>query len=118
VTNQATADDPLNFAGEITAHMGNEVVKIGIAATETAPSFWSNLLLLHGGADRVCTLAGSETVFRKCSSTDKRLCIYPGLKHELLMEPLGRRDVIADVLAWTAARIQLFNLQKQIIEGI
>jgi len=59
------------------------------------------LLVLHGRADRIARVDGSEAFFNAAGSSDKTLHIYPGLHHELYNEEAsGRRKVFADLLGW------------------
>jgi len=110
--NDAAEADPLNFGNVITTHMGNEMVKLGIATTDEAPTFRPSLLLLHGEADKVTKVEGTRLIYKTVPSIDKRLCLYPGLKHEILLEPGlgGRKDVMADVLSWMEGRMTIFRL--------
>jgi len=57
------------------------------------------LLIVHGGADRLCPPSGSELMFREAASADKTLKIYPGLYHEVHNEP-EKDTVLADLVAW------------------
>lgn len=72
----------------------------------------SNRLLLHGEADKVTKVEGTRLIYKTVPSIDKRLCLYPGLKHEILLEPGlgGRKDVMADVLSWMEGRMTIFRL--------
>ena len=113
--NDACEADPLNFGHMVTTHMGNEMVKLGIATTDAAPSFRPSLLLLHGDADKVCKKEGTALIYKTVPSIDKRMCLYPGLKHEILMEPGtgGREDVMADVLSWMHGRMTIYRLMSE-----
>jgi alpha-beta hydrolase superfamily lysophospholipase len=61
------------------------------------------LLLLHGGADRLCPPDGSRIIHAKAGSSDKTLKVYDGLYHEIFNEP--EQDVVLDdLVAWLAKR--------------
>jgi acylglycerol lipase len=59
------------------------------------------LLILHGKADRVTPPSGSQELYERARSTDKKLTLYDGLFHDLLHEP-ERAKVTADIVAWVA----------------
>jgi lysophospholipase len=66
---------------------------------ENAASFRLPLLVLAAGADRVADPAAAERFVRDAGSTDKAVCLYPALLHELLRES-GRERVFRDILSW------------------
>jgi len=97
--------DPLVYRGKGTAGLAAALVTamqnvIGEAATIDIP-----LLILHGGSDRLTSVAGSERLFESVGSADKKLTIYDGLFHEILNEP-ERDKVMADILAWLEPRLE------------
>jgi acylglycerol lipase len=57
------------------------------------------ILMLHGGADELCSPAGSEAFFSGVSSKESALKIYPELRHEIFNEP-ERTRVFEDILDW------------------
>jgi alpha-beta hydrolase superfamily lysophospholipase len=60
------------------------------------------MLLLHGGADPLCSPSGSEAFAASLpggSASLSMLKVYPGLLHEIFNEP-EREDVFADLLGW------------------
>eukprot|EP00041_Stephanoeca_diplocostata_P016601 m.327781 g.327781 ORF g.327781 m.327781 type:complete len:343 (+) comp20421_c0_seq1:61-1089(+) len=91
--NAAYQEDPLVFGGEINAYTGNQVVLGGMHARRDASNFYHSILVMHGGIDKICPKHGSEEIFKAVSSKDKRLRVYSGLKHEILNEPEGRKEV-------------------------
>lgn len=62
------------------------------------------ILIIHGDADQLTPIAGSQRLDRMVSSTDKTFKVYPGLYHELHNEP-EQQQVLADVGAWLDARL-------------
>lgn len=57
------------------------------------------LLIMHGSADAVTALAGSQLIYDLASSKDKTLRIYDGLYHEIFNEPEGE-SIYQEVVAW------------------
>ena len=53
-----------------------------------------SVLLLHGEDDRICAVQGSRDVFEWLGAKDKKLVLYPGVRHELLWEDDARRDIL------------------------
>ena len=60
------------------------------------------LLALHGGDDPICLPTGSERF--AAAAPQGRFLRYPGLRHEILNEPVWR-DVLGDVTAWLDERL-------------
>lgn len=63
------------------------------------------LLILHGTADRLAMVTGSELLYAQAQSHDKTLKRYAGLYHEVLNE--SDPQVLEDLLAWLNKRLQL-----------
>lgn len=62
------------------------------------------LLAIHGEKDVITEIDGSRQVVAKAASTDKRLILYPGQRHDLAHEPDAPK-VIADVTGWLDAHV-------------
>ncbi len=60
------------------------------------------LLLLHGEADRIAPVSGSQLVYDQAGAGDKTLKRYPGLYHEIHNEP-EKAQVLADITDWLNA---------------
>ena len=62
-------------------------------------------LLVHGAADKIGAVTGSEEWIKKAVSTDKTMKTYEGSMHEIHNElPETRAKLFSDVLAWLDAR--------------
>ncbi|KAI3508678.1 hypothetical protein L1887_23687 [Cichorium endivia] len=62
-------------------------------------------LIIHGGEDIVCDPACVEDLYRRATSKDKTLKIYPGMWHQLIGEPDDDVErVFADVVEWLKTR--------------
>jgi alpha-beta hydrolase superfamily lysophospholipase len=95
--------DPLVRHRPIPAATGAEFLRhaatiMAGAATVTLPT-----LLLWGTADTLCPPAGAEALAGALGAGDLTTHAYPGLYHEILMEP--EQDAILDTIVdWLAAR--------------
>ena len=97
-------NDPLVNHDKMTARMVAELFGAMQKAQDCAGQLKLPILLLHGEADPMAAASGSRFLHDAISSDDKTLKIYPGLYHEILNEP-ERDQVLADILAWTDARV-------------
>ncbi|KAJ8651141.1 hypothetical protein MRB53_004164 [Persea americana] len=65
------------------------------------------MLIVHGGDDVVCDQACVEELYRRASSKDKTLTIYPGMWHQLVGEPEENvEQVFNDILHWLRSRAE------------
>ena len=96
---QAYIDDPLVFTGKTTARISNEINNAIALVEKGGSKIKLPLLLLHGGADRLCDPSWSQYLHDLVSSQDKKLIIYDGLYHEIYNEPEADA-VFADLLNW------------------
>lgn len=62
------------------------------------------VLMLHGGADLICTHEGTEDFFKNLKSRDKKMKIYDGMYHEIFNE-LKRETVFSDIRQWLEKRV-------------
>ena len=69
-------------------------------STLTLPVF-----ILHGTADKATVPAGSQFFYDTAGSRDKTLRLYEGHFHDLLND-VGKESVMADIVAWIAARVR------------
>jgi alpha-beta hydrolase superfamily lysophospholipase len=57
--------------------------------------------VLHGGDDAIARAEGSRWLAAGAGAGDRKLIVYPGLKHELHNERAeDRARVFADIRAW------------------
>jgi alpha-beta hydrolase superfamily lysophospholipase len=99
-------DDPLIFHDRFPVRTGAEIIRAGDVARQRFADVRVPLLILHGTADRVATVAASRALYEQAESSDKRLCVYDGLYHEVLNEP-EREKVRADLIHWIEERTKL-----------
>jgi alpha-beta hydrolase superfamily lysophospholipase len=96
---KAYKDDPLVFTGKTTARISNEINNAISLVEKSGSKINLPLLLLHGGADRLCDPSWSQYLYDLVSSQDKEIIIYDGLYHEVYNEPEADA-VLADLLSW------------------
>ncbi len=82
-----------------------EMVKADVRLEKGFPDIKLPLFVLHGTADTATRPAGSQQFHDQAGSADKMLKLYPGHFHDPLHDT-GKEAVMADVVAWLAARIR------------
>jgi len=101
---EAYDNDPLNYRGGILARTGSELLKSTRQISSWASSITLPILIMHGTADKLADMSGSEMLYEKVSSQDKTLKLYEGLYHEILNEP-EQEQVKSDMIAWLDAHL-------------
>lgn len=91
-------EDPL-VVRTMTASLGAELLTAAPRTLALAGSVQVPLLLLHGGADPICSADGSRAFHAGLRVPGSALRIYPELRHEIFNEP-EREQVWRDLLAW------------------
>jgi len=92
--------DPLRL-GYVTVRFGAEMLALIERIKQTTTAFPAPLLMLHGGADRLNSLAGARKFFGTVNQVqqDKELIVYEGGLHEPHND-LEHVRVANDVCAW------------------
>ena len=62
------------------------------------------MLILHGGDDKMASPTGSEKLYAGIASSDKTLKIYPGLYHEIFLEP-EKYSIYAEIYDWIEQKL-------------
>ncbi|EKV02047.1 lysophospholipase [Leptolyngbya sp. PCC 7375] len=96
IVNQ-TEDDPLTHS-MATVRWGTECLVAIATVRRNIAQLQVPILLVHGSADKVNDVKGSEEIFARITS-DKTLKIYPGSYHEPHND-LDRNQVMDDVIEW------------------
>jgi acylglycerol lipase len=96
-------EDPLVFHGRFPVRTGAEILRAGEAVQPRLKEIRVPVLILHGGADRVAAVEGSQALYEQAESNDKQLRVYSDLYHEVLNEP-EREQVLGDVIEWVEQR--------------
>ncbi len=92
------AADPL-MTSRATARWGAESQKTVARINEHMGEIGLPLLVLHGEADTVCRVKGSQALVEAAASEDKTLQVYPGGFHEVHND-LEHEQVAKDIVAW------------------
>jgi lysophospholipase len=95
---RAHAVDPLVHY-RISARLFFEFQRMRYALIRSAPKLSVPTLILHGGADPIAAVAGSERWARTAPAGRVTLRVYPGLLHEILNE-VERPRVLSDLGGW------------------
>ncbi len=96
-------EDPL-VEDRMSARFASGMVKTVLATGEAADRIDRPALILHGAADPICPVSGSEGFYARLTpeiAEQSRLHVYPELRHEIFNEP-ERQEVWQDVLDWLA----------------
>jgi len=96
--------DPMYYNKGIPAKTGAELLRSMDTIQSRAEGIQVPLLVMHGGADTVTSVAGSKSFYEKASSEDKTLKIYEHAYHEILNEP-EKEQVMQDISNWIKKRI-------------
>jgi alpha-beta hydrolase superfamily lysophospholipase len=102
---RAYDEDPLVYRGKLPARTVQELADAVGGFEAALGSLTLPILLMHGTADRIVPIAGSEMVAGRAGSDDVTFHRYEGFYHELFNEPPGERErPLGDLAAWLGAR--------------
>lgn len=71
-------------------------------ALAAVPGIWRSVLLVHGVEDVCCRVQGSREFCAQLACADKALVEYPGMRHEVFLEP---GSALQDVCDWMRRRV-------------
>jgi alpha-beta hydrolase superfamily lysophospholipase len=91
--------DPLVYNGGTKARFGFELLGAGDYVLTRAATIKLPILVMHGTADRIASIEGSQVLFNTVSSPDKTLKTFEGYYHEILND-VGKEKVYDEVLGW------------------
>lgn len=92
--------------GKISFHLASELFRNAQFCLDRADEIRIPLLLIHGRDDKICDFKGSEALFEKAKSLDKKIIIYDGLYHEIMNEvEKERMKVLNDVKNWVRSKV-------------
>jgi alpha-beta hydrolase superfamily lysophospholipase len=91
-------NDPYNH-GKVTLKMYAELLKAQQEVIHRGNQLKLPLLALHGGADKINAVSGSEAFYSAAGSKEKQLIIYKDFYHEIFNE-IGNEKVFSDLIAW------------------
>jgi len=95
---RAYLEDPL-VQRRISVSLASEMLSGMKRTAASAAAVQVPMLLQHGEDDRICPIAGSRSFFERLTVTQRKLCTYPGLRHEIFNEP-ERATVLGDLVGW------------------
>lgn len=102
---RAYAGDPL-IPGTASLRLIVEFALACARCREGAAGITLPWLVVHGEADEIAPAAGSRILYEQLGSRDKRLVIYPGLRHEVHNEAGAARAEFLDLISrWILERI-------------
>ncbi|KAL9225976.1 hypothetical protein vseg_001840 [Gypsophila vaccaria] len=100
-----TISSPKRYMGKPRAATAYELMRICREVQSRFEEIQVPLLIVHGGDDVVCDPACVEELYRRASSQDKTLKIYPGMWHQIVGEPDDNVELVfGDVLEWLKTR--------------
>ena len=91
-------NDPHNH-GKVTPRMYVEFLKAQKEVKNRSNELGLPLLVMHGSADKINAVSGSEEFHSAAGSKKKRLIIYDGFYHEIFNE-IKREQVFSDLIGW------------------
>ena len=94
--------DPLVHHGAVPALTASQFVSHSDSIMRDAQKVKLPTLLLWGTADQLCPPAGAEALAKMIGTPDLTTHAYPGLYHEILMEP-EQNEILDTIVAWLAA---------------
>jgi alpha-beta hydrolase superfamily lysophospholipase len=100
---QAYDQDPLVHR-QITTRWGTESLRTVEWIKAHGADIRLPILLVHGEADPIALVKGSQALFDQITFPDKTLRIYPGSYHEVHND-LDHAELAADLVAWIEARL-------------
>lgn len=100
--------DPLVYRGKVRVRMGHYIVSISRKVRARLGELKLPMLILHGSADQICPVVGSQMVYDGAGSSDKMLKIYSDLYHEIHNEP-QQETVLADMVNWLELHVMPQN---------
>jgi len=95
--------DPGVYHGGTKARLGFEMLEAMKSAQNNFQKIYLPVLILHGTEDKLADPLGSQWMYDKVSSTDKKIEYFEGLYHEIMNEP-EKDDVIKVLITWIKER--------------
>jgi len=106
---KAYVDDPL-VHNKISARWYTEMLNNSGQVISRAADLTMPLLVVHGGADPIVDITGSEQIFKAARSANKQYIAFPGLYHETMNETSPEKEEVLDVIGgWILAHLNPGN---------
>jgi len=100
---RAFEEDEFVYHGRTPARTASEIVRAIRRLQASAERIHTPMLLIHGGRDQVASIDGSQALYERVSSSDKKLRVYEGLWHEVMHEPENAM-VLKEMAGWLRER--------------
>ncbi|XP_067096390.1 monoglyceride lipase isoform X1 [Osmerus mordax] len=98
--------DELNFHGGMRVSFGMQLMGAAARIERHIPDITWPFLLLHGNADKLCDIRGSQMMYEKAQSPDKELKVYEGGYHALHHDlPEVATSVLKETTSWILKHI-------------
>lgn len=103
---EAYENDELIYHGGMRVSFAVQLMGATARIKKEIPSINWPFLILHGDADKLCDIGGSEMMYENAQSLDKKLKIYEGAYHALHHElPEVAESVLKEVSSWITERL-------------
>ncbi|KAK6307835.1 hypothetical protein J4Q44_G00211060 [Coregonus suidteri] len=103
---EAYDTDELNYHGGMRVSFATQLIGASERIEREIPAITWPFLLLHGDVDKLCDIGGSQMMFEKAPSTDKKIKVYDGAYHALHHElPETAASVLNEVTSWISERL-------------
>lgn len=100
----AYAADPLVYHGGLKTGLGLALLNAINEVKGKFGAFDYPVLIMHGQADKITNIKGSQQLYEQAPSKDKTLKIWEGAYHEIFNET-NRQEVIKTTADWVKERI-------------
>ena len=97
-------NDPQTYHGNLRVATGLQLLDGMDHIRANMRKFKQPVLLCHGKLDRVTEWQGSEEFYAFCGSTDRELCLFDNMQHDLLREE-GVEEVLIKTRDWILERV-------------
>jgi len=105
--------DKLRWTGGVKLGLGMAFLRCLESIHQRMRSVSLPLLILHGDNDSLCQPAGSHLLAREATSKDKKIKVYSGASHHLILEEkLIRDEVMRDIKTWILDRLNIHQSEK------
>ncbi|KAL2103867.1 hypothetical protein ACEWY4_000735 [Coilia grayii] len=103
---EAYDSDELNYHGGMRVSFGMQLMEAANRIQRSIPDIAWPFLLLHGDADKLCDIRGSQLMFDQAKSSDKTLKIYEGAYHALHHDlPDTAEATLKELTSWILERL-------------
>jgi len=98
--------DPQTYSGKLRIRTGLAMLQGILNINQRLEEVTIPFKVFHGTGDRITNYRGSEELYKRASSKDKEIQLYPGDEHILLrkgrdeQDDVKRQRVMRDMLDW------------------